>query len=350
MYYLMVYISILHAGTCILKNGIKTYFNTMNTTFNTIFFILCFLFYSSISNAQNTKTNVGVSVKAEYTFGNQNHQFKVGTFVFGAVNIGNYGIESGAAFSTYLFLKRHGVKLPGIAYSYELFGMTGLGKNTNLLGSTIALLPTESIFNPKGNGGFGGIGFGINKDILPDTFKKFNSRRGNFLLRYSTSDYSVNINFSNDMNFSLFKGQGTDLGATGSLNITVAQINRYELRRLGVGLDVFTPEPNYLLAPRNLKNSDDDWRNVWFNTNPFEDLFHANLYVDVRFQENAYAWAAKIGMDSPKIGAYVQNVIHDSFGLFPRFSWPVEQKATFFYEFTANLNATITNEFNHLQK
>lgn len=322
----------------------------MNISLNKLFCIGCVLLYSFISNGQNTKTNGGFSVKAEYTFGSQNHQFKVGTFVFGAVNIGNYGIESGAAFSAYLFMKRHGVKIPGFAYSYELFGMTGWGKNTNLLGSTIALLPTESIFNPKGNGGFGGFGFGINKEVLPEMLRKFNSRRGNFLLRYSNSTYSVNMNFSNDMNFALFKGQGTDLGATGSLLITVAQINGYELRRLGVGLDVFTPEPDYLQAPRNLKNSDDGWRNVWFNTNPYEDLFHANLYVDVRFQENAFAWAAKIGIDSPKIGAYVQNVIHDSFGLFPRFSWPVDENAQLFYEFTTNLNATITNDFNHLRK
>ncbi|PKP24759.1 MAG: hypothetical protein CVU03_11125 [Bacteroidetes bacterium HGW-Bacteroidetes-2] len=333
-----------------IKLGIKTNFNPMKNKGNKLFCISCFLLYSFLINAQNTVAKGGVSLKAEFAFGSQNQHFKLGSYFFGTINIGNFGTESGTAFSVYLFTKRHGLKIPGLAYSYELFAMTGWGKSTNLLGSTIAILPTESIFNPKGVGGFGGIGFGINKDILPRDLKKFNSRRGNFLLRYSNSNYSINLNFSNDMNFLLFKGQGTDLGATGSLIITAVEIRGYELRRLGIGLDVFTPVPDYLQLPRNTINSDDGWRNVWFNTNPYKDLLHANLYVDARFQENAFSWAGKIGVDSPKIGAYVQNVIHDSFGLFPRFSWPVEQNSKLFYEFTANINATITNDFNHLRE
>jgi len=314
-----------------------------------IIFLFLFPFWQ-LSFAQETRANGGLSLKAEFVFGSQNQQFKVGAYAFGAVNIGNFGVESGADASLYLFVKRNGVRMTGIGYAHEFFGMVGWGKNTNLLGSTIALLPTESVYNPKGEGGFGGFGFGVNKDFLPGNLRKFNSRRGNFLLRYSNSNYAFNLNFSNDMNAGPLKGQGTDLGATGSLIITAVEIRRYELRRLGVGLDVFTPEADYLQVPRNSKNSDDGWRNVWFNSNPFEDLFHANLYVDVSFQNNTYAWAGKVGVDSPKIGAYVQNSIHDSFGLYPRFSWPVQQKARLFYEFTANLNATITNHFNHLQE
>jgi len=313
-------------------------------------FLIFIIFCGFTGHSQGSRANGGFSLKAEFVFGNQNQEFKIGAFAFGAVNVGNFGLESGAAISAYLFVKRNGIRMNGIGYSYEYFGMTGWGKNTNLLGSTIAILPTESIYNPKGTGGFGGIGFGVNKDILPGNFQKFNSRRGNFLLRYSNSNYTFNMNFTNDMNVGLFKGEGTDLGATGSLIITAVEIRGHELRRLGVGLDVFTPEADYLQIPRNPKNSDDGWRNVWFNSHPYEDLFFANLYVDARFQNNAFVWAGKIGINSPKIGAYVQNVIHDSFGLYPRFSWPVEEKSQLFYEFTANLNATVTNDFNHLQE
>lgn len=314
------------------------------------FFVLCFWITFQFGYTQDTRATGGFSLKAEFIFGSQNQQLKIGGYVFGAVNFGNFGVESGADASLYLFVKRNGVRMTGIGHSHEFFGMAGWGKNTNLLGSTIAILPTESIYNPKGEGGFGGFGFGVNKDFLPGNLRKFNSRRGNFLLRYSNSNYAFNLNFSNDMNAGPLKGQGTDLGATGSLIITAVEIRRYELRRIGVGLDVFTPEADYLHVPRNQINSDDGWRNVWFNSNPYEDLFHANLYIDARFQNNAYAWAGKLGIDSPKIGAYVQNSIHDSFGLYPRFSWPVQQKARLFYEFSSNLNATITNDFNHLQE
>lgn len=282
-------------------------------------------------------------------FGTQHQYLRTGIYGFGQAGWGNAAIEAGGHYSIFWALKRHGINHTGFGQQYEFFGLAGWGKNDNLLGSAVAVQPTEVIFNPEGEGGFGGLGFGINKDILPGNLKKFNSRRGNLILRYSNSQYSFYLNFSNDVRAGFFQGQGTDLGATGSLYLGAVEIRRDELRALGIGFDVFTPEADYLQLPRNPKNSDDNWRNVWQNKPPFDDLFHANLYLEMKYQHQATYVSGKLGIDSPKLGAYIQNSIHDSFGLYPRFSWPIEKKNKLYVELSGGLSAIFTNDFNHLQ-
>ncbi|MBU2525139.1 MAG: hypothetical protein KKC03_00870 [Bacteroidetes bacterium] len=312
-------------------------------------FIVFFFCFGGVG-AQETLAAGGISLKIEWIIGNQNQLIRAGAYAFGTVNVGNAGLESGAHYSVYLFTKRHGYASFNVGHQYEFFGMMGWGKNNNLLGSTVAMQPTLAIYNPEGLGGFGGIGFGFNKDFMPGELRKFNSRRGNLILRYSNSQYSFHLNFSNDLHAGLFNGEGTDLGATGSLFVGASEIRGSALRRLGIGFDVFTPQADYLKLPRNAQNSDDGWRNVWQNKKPLEALFHANLFADVRYQNQAWAWSGRLGVDSPKLGAYVQNSIHDSFGLYPRFSWPVQQKDRLYFEFSGALNATVTNDFNHLQE
>lgn len=310
---------------------------------------LLFILFPLLNKGQNFEANGGVSLKIELLLGAQHQYLRMGLYSFGQLNYGQAATEAGGHYSLYFSIKRHGVGGFGVGQQYELFGLAGWGKNSNLLGSAVAVQPTEVIFNPKGSGGFGGLGFGINKDILPAKLRKFNSRRGNLILRYSNSNYSFYLNFSNDVRAGFFKGQGTDLGATGSLLIGAVEIRRYELRALGVGLDVFTPEADYLQLPRNPQNSDDGWRNVWQNLEPYADLFHANLYIEMKYQKQASFFSGKLGIDSPKLGAYIQNSIHDSFGLYPRFSWPTDRKNQLFWEFSGGINAAITNRFNHLQ-
>jgi hypothetical protein len=47
-------------------------------------------------------------------------------------------------------------------------------------------------------------------------------------------------------------------------------------------------------------------------------------------------------MNSEKLGAFVQNTLHDSFGLNPRFPWNVNKKDKLFLE----LNSSIFNTKN----
>ncbi len=81
-------------------------------------------------------------------------------------NYGDVSLESGVSFATYTFVKRHTVKQQGLAYSYEVFALAGIGKNSNLLGSAISDMNTQLLFNPSGKGGFNGIGLGFWKGLL----------------------------------------------------------------------------------------------------------------------------------------------------------------------------------------
>ncbi|MDP2058482.1 MAG: hypothetical protein Q8J97_02000, partial [Flavobacteriaceae bacterium] len=76
--------------------------------------MLCFWILFQFGYTQDTRATGGFSLKAEFIFGSQNQQLKIGGYVFGAVNFGNFGVESGADASLYLFVKRNGVRMTGI--------------------------------------------------------------------------------------------------------------------------------------------------------------------------------------------------------------------------------------------
>ena len=42
-------------------------------------------------------------------------------------------------------------------------------------------------------------------------------------------------------------------------------------------------------------------------------------------------------MNSQWIGAYIQNTLHDGFGLNPRFPWKVDEKDQLFFEITGSV-------------
>ena len=273
-------------------------------------------------------------LKAEITLGNQNQWLKIGAFGFGVVNYGDASIESGVSFASYQFLKRHTKKRSGIAYSYEVFALAGIGKNTNLLGSAVSEMNTAIIFDARKKGGFNGLGFGFGKDYLPKDLKSYGIRRGQFIMRFSNSDHSLHAVFSNDFKFgTIFNGERTDYATTGSLTVGVTHIqNDYRVYQAGVGLALFTPQPDYSRAPRNPINSDDGRKNVWFTLPPFKDLFYTNLYAFGTYQDEHYEVHTKLGVNSQWIGAYVQNKLHDGFGLNPRFPWEVAEKDRLFFE------------------
>lgn len=299
--------------------------------------LLCLCIYTT-NNAQEFNINAGILLKTEITLGNQNQWLKVGVFGFGTANYGDISIESGLSLAAYSFLKRHTVKQSGLGYSYEFFALGGIGQNTNLLGSAISNVNTALLFNPEGEGGFNGIGLGFGKDYLPGNLKSYGLRNGAILFRFSNANHSIHLAFRNDLKFGVFNGQGTDYGSTGSLNIGFTNIqNVNTLYQLGFVVDLFTARPNYSLSPRNPINSDDGRKNVWFTLPPFKDLFYGNVYGYGLYQNNDYSLYTKLGVNSQKAGAYIQNILHDGYGLNPRFPWNVEAKDKLFFEFSSNL-------------
>lgn len=314
----------------------------LNKLMHLIFCALCFSTY--YIHAQRFNIDGGVLLKTEITLGNQNQWFKVSVFGFGAANYGDLSVESGLSFASYYFLKRHTVKQSGFAYSYDFFALSGIGKNTNLLGASVFNANTGLLFNANGEGGFNGIGLGFGKDYLPDKLKPYGIRNGALLLRFSNAEHSIHLNFSNDLKYSVFYGEGTDYATTGALTVGFTSIrNHNSIYQLGLGLNLFTARPNYSRLPRNPINSDDGRKNVWFTLPPFKDLFYGNIYGYGYYQDENYALNAKLGVNSQKAGAYIQNILHDGYGLNPRFPWRVETKDKLFFETTGALLYTKIN-------
>jgi len=301
--------------------------------------VVCLLAYDFSVRGQRFEAQGGVLVKAEITIGSQNQWLKVGAFAFGTLNYGDVAIESGASLASYAFSKRHTVRQSDVAYGYELFALAGIGGNSNLLGSSVSDFNTALLVNAEGDGGFQGLGFGFGKDYLPGKLKPYGIRRGQIILRSSIANHNVHIVFHNDVRFGkVFNGQGTDYASTGALTIGYTQlVDAQEVFQLGVGVDLFTARPDYSRAPRNPINSDDGRKNVWFTLPPFVDLFYGNLYVFGHYQEEHLSFSAKAGINSHKAGAFIQNKLHDGFGLNPRFPWDVSRKDRLFIELSGSL-------------
>lgn len=288
--------------------------------------------------AQQLKVNGGIQLYTCISLGNQNQSLKIGIQGFGTLSYGDISIESGTSIAGYQFLKRHTKKISGLAYTYDFFALAGIGKNTNLLGAAISSTSGNIIFDPKGKGGFNGLGFGFSKDVLPKDLKSYGLRRGMFLMRFSNANHSIHLAFHNDFKIGLFHGTGTDYGLTGSLHLGYTVIQDLEsVYQFGLGIDLFTPRPNYSISPRNPINSDDGRKNVWFTLPPYKDLFYGNLYAFGTYQENQFAYRAKLGLNSQKAGAYIQNMLHDGLGLNPRFPWKVEQNDKLFIELSSSI-------------
>lgn len=309
----------------------------MNNCFGKIIaLILCIS--CSFLNAQRFRADGGILLKAEITLGNQNQWLKLSTQGFGTLNYGDLSIESGLSFASYQFIKRHTVKTSGFAYSYELFALAGIGKNSNLLGSSISTMNTTLLFNPKGSGGFQGLGLGFSKDYLPKTLKSYGLKRGALIMRFSNANHNIHLTFHNDFSIGSLGGAGTDYGVTGSLDIGFTEIvDLQTVQKIGIGIDLFTPRPDYSRSPRNPTNSDDGRKNVWYTLAPLKHLFYGNLYAYAAYQQKDLAFHGKLGINSQKAGAYIQNTLHDGFGLNPRFPWQVETTDKIYIEVSGNV-------------
>lgn len=272
--------------------------------------------------ALSSQAGGGVQIKLELTLGNQDTAARISVFGFGAASKGKTAVEAGLSFWGQYQLRRYGAAHNGWAGGYEAFALVGHGRNDNLLGSVVGQLGTNGFSDPDHRGDFFGLGFGIRDDQIAGSLAKFGVRQGSVILRAASADRSLHLNFSNDFRIGPVYGQATDFGPTSRVRLGYAKVLGRRLDRYGLAFDIFTPQQDFKRAPSNPENSGDGRKRSWYTTEPWGALFHANLYVSAARSTDDSTWSAKLGTDSPRLGAYLQNRIHDGFGLYPRFPWP----------------------------
>lgn len=310
-------------------------------------YILCSVaLFSFVVHSQSFDVNGGVMARLSMVIGNQNQKIEAGISAIGTLNYNDAAIETGVHFNVGQLFKRHNIKQSGLFYGYDLYALGGVGQNGNLLGASLSSINPVIIFDANKRTGFKGLGFGFQKEFFSEELSYFNTRRGKLLMRFSNAAHSFDITFMNDFKFApLFNGEGTDYGATGNLRIGYTQIlGRREVYRAGIALDLFTPKPDYTRTPDNPLNADDGRKNVWYTVAPYADAFYANVYAFGYYQHGFYNAFAKAGMNSQKLGAYVQNSLHDTVGLNPRYPWDVTEKDHFFYEVGASIFKSVGYE------
>lgn len=271
------------------------------------------------------------SISIHLLIGTQLKAVNFGFSLFGTSTYKSVSVEGGINLNVSPFIQKFGMYRNNIAGSLEVFGLIGYGKNNNLLGSNIGLTRHTSFYDyTVKDGSFYGVGAMVNLNKITGDLRKFENAQGAILIRLSDKQKSFTINFANDASARPFRRTGTDKGYTARVMINYTTIQNSELYGFGIGLDMFTPEADYSRVPRNERNSEDGMRIVSYNTKPFDNVFHLNLFLAIAYQSNDLSVDGRIGVDNPKLGAYLQNKLHDSFGLYPRFSWPVTQKGKFY--------------------
>lgn len=277
--------------------------------------------------------------------GTQQKAVNFGLSIFGTSTYKSTSVEGGININISPFLQKYGIYQHNFAGSIELFGLIGYGKNANLLGSNAGLTRHTAFYDyTVKNNFFYGAGLVAVLNQLTGDLKKFQNKQGGLILRFSDKQNSVAFNMINDVNARPFSKSGTDKGETARALLSYTTIKNDELFGVGIGLDMFTPEADYGVAPHSPSNSEENTRLVLVNTKPYDDLFHLNLFSSFVYQNDKLSFDGRFGVDNYKLGALVQNIIHDNFGLYPRFSWPVTKKGKIYS--LLDINKPFNTNFN----
>lgn len=287
-----------------------------------------------IHYAQKININGAVTLDLKLILGNQNNLMQLGVSGFGISNYQQIAVESGVSVYLGYILQKHTIKKEGFVKGYDFFYLLGYGNNNNLLGSSLSQYNSAVLYNEQSDDSFYGFGFGFEKQYLPEGLKEFEQRIGRLMMRFSKESTSYQLTFKNDLRIgNLFYGDATDFGATGSLYLNYLNaVHRNEIHQLGFAIELFTPQPDYNRIASNLVNSDDGRKNVWHTKGVYNNVFYANGYVQYQLQRNNVVYQINSGIESNKLGAYVQNKLHDSFGLNPRFPWDVNRHNQYYIQ------------------
>ncbi|MDG1477498.1 MAG: hypothetical protein P8Q14_10160 [Vicingaceae bacterium] len=313
-----------------------------------ILFFIFLLLFASKSFSQNLYGTINGAVSVNLLFGTQLKALNVGLSIFGTTTYkSETSLEGGVNFNFSPFIQKYVIYQGNFSSSLEMFGLVGYGQNNNLLGSNVGLTKHTSFYDYTIKGGqFYGAGMSVILNKITGDLSKFQNQQGGIIIRVSENQNSVVFNINNDLSAWFFNRAGTDKGNTARAMLSYTSIKGFELYGIGVGLDMFTPEADYGKPPRATTNDEDGSVAVLFNTKPYDDLYHLNLFSSFVYQnqQNNFNIDGRIGIDNYKIGAFVQNSIHDSFGMVPRFAWPVTKKGKFYSLF--DINTSLNKDFN----
>lgn len=298
-------------------------------------YLLLFLVFGIITaKSQTLKANGAVTLGVKVVVGTQNNIIQLILSAFGSSNYNKAAIEGGGSVYVGYVTKRHTLRKKGLIHGYDIFYLMGYGNNTNLWVSSLSQQNSPLLYDFKKDNSFYGVGFGYEKQYLPKELDEFEQRIGRFLMRISKNDSSYGVSFRNDLRIgNLFYGNATDYGDTGTLKMTYSNAkNPRNIYQLGFAVELFTPQQDYTRIADNKMNSDDGRKNVWHTKGAFKNTFYTNAYLQFKWQYNHVAYQIKQGIQSQKLGAYIQNKLHDGFGLNPRFPWDTSKKNQWFVE------------------
>ncbi|NJB82472.1 hypothetical protein [Wenyingzhuangia aestuarii] len=291
------------------------------------FLKIIFFLIVSKGFTQNLNYDGAVTLDVKITLGNQNRFCQLGISAFGISNYHKIALEGGISVYTGYLFKKHSLHSKGFIGGYDVFYLLGYGQNNNLLGSSLSQYNNVILYDHQHRNAFYGIGFGFEKQFLPAYLDEFEQRIGRFMMRFASNHHSLGFSFKNDFKIGgLFYGDATDFGATGSLYINYSNAkSSEEIHQVGFALELFTPQPDYGRIANHQMNSDDGRKNVWHTIGLHKNTFYANSYLSYKLQQNSMVYQLNTGVESHKLGAYIQNKLHDGFGLNPRYPWNVAQ-------------------------
>ena len=296
-----------------------------------IIYVLLFLLNTTFAQF-NTKTQLGISITANV--GTQENLLNIALTGNSLLKYNDFTNEIGAGLGVDLSFTRYGVFTSHINFIWEGYILSGIKKNTPELFYSGTLNSANFNTNTPLNS-FGAIGFGMLRSYTSGRLSPFNKKLGSLIVRSSFNDNRIGlIRMSNDFKGGPFLGGGTDQGETGALDVNYyyQDSSLENIQQWGLTLSLFTPVPDYGKNPDNLKNSDLSSRPVLYGKAPFENLFHGNLFLSYGYTSKHMQYRGHLGLDSKKLGAFTQNKLHDSFGLYPRFAWPKEEKDQIYFQ------------------
>jgi hypothetical protein len=289
-----------------------------------------------------------LNISLTMVFGTQDNLIDLGLSASGIIQNSTVALELHGGIGRDFFLTKYGAFTKGKSLNLEgyfIIGSSGNRKNVPYYSSDF-LMPSFAKYQngPQGEfQTFSGGGLGVRKTTIKGDVKHLANQQWIILVRARTSANRLIIGrIRNDFKYGLLRGGGTDLGETGSFYVGYSLLdNNSFTHTIGANFALFTPKPDYSKNPTNNINSSDGSHPVLYTLKPFEDLFHGNFFGSYHFLSPFFGQYIGLGMDSQKIGGKVQNYLHDSFGLYPRYPWDMTKRNKLFIQ----LKSTLTNGY-----
>jgi hypothetical protein len=313
--------------------------------FRVLFTLLVMCWSSAVAQIDfEPRLNLSLSM----VFGTQDNLIDVGLSASGIIQNSTVALELNGGIGGDFFLTKYGAFTKGKSLNLEGYFITGSSGNRKNVPyySSDFIMPSFAM-NQNGLQGefptFSGGGLGVIKTIIKGGVKHLANQQWIILVRARTAANRLIITrIKNDFKVGFLRGGGTDHGQTGSFYAGYSILdNNNCTHTIGANFDMFTPKADYGRNPTNNINSSDGSHPVLYTLKPFGNLFHGNLFGSYHFLSPYFAQYIGLGIDSQKLGGNVQNILHDSFGLYPRYPWDMTKRNKLFIQ----LKSTLTNGY-----